>query len=991
MKTDDVRCRFCGKVLRVREGYEGGPILCTGCGTTNTLEPGMLPNVVTPPIRQPLVSDAPAAGRPVEYPAAPAARADEREVDERARSPMLRRGQAVAGNRRLGRFLVYVVLIAAFVGMIRYGYLRWNRSREEKNVADLIALKHEADELAVNGHPQDAFARYDEIEQRFGYYPFTDPQAASSLDEARAHRNLLFDMLLKNARPSAHMTPEESAAARAEASTPMVAGTNGPDGANSPAARPAVPPPAQAAVTPATEPAPVVPTNLHPPAVRTMPLQAGVTDDEIGQSIQRGVDYLIGQFSGGELPAQAGTRNDIQPGTDALCVYALLQAGKTLHDPRLNPRGKFMTECLTHLKAFPLTEPTAVYSRALRASALGLADRGGDDLTALRADVTWLLGQRRSGHFTYNRGSQNQYAWDNSNSQYGVLGVWAGLDAGVEVPDRFWDEVEQHWTTCQLSDGRWGYQMGHAGTYSMTCAGIASLFVAHDNLQTARHGLEVGKDPYLPALQQGLAWLEAEDHSLNYREGAWSPGYNLYALERVGLACGFKRFGNRDWYQILAGDAVGDQQPGGNWGGTIDTAFHLLFLSRGRHPIFMSKLRFTGAWANRPRDLSNLSHFAGRQLEHPLNWQVVDIKTDWTDWTDAPILNLASHEAPIFTDGQIAKLKSFIEAGGLLYTQSDAGSPEFTRFITTLGQRMFPAYAWQDIPANHPLWTSMFKVTQRTPLRCISNGSRLLIVHSPQDISKVWQSAEVQTRPELWQTATNLFIYSVGHSDLKNRLANAHLPEPKDDPSRKLPVARITYDGNWDPEPGAWRRFATWMQYETSWRPVTHEIPMSRLDAAREPFAHLTGAGDGGIHLSAADLRGLRDYVKSGGVVLVDSCGGNLQFVDAVESAVRPLFAEITEPVTDEQPFMAPTLAGMLDVRGPRIREFARLRTSDQTRIDILESGRGCILFSSADITSGLLGTTTWGISGYEPAYATKLMSNLVIWSADRPAAARGP
>ena len=42
------------------------------------------------------------------------------------------------------------------------------------------------------------------------------------------------------------------------------------------------------------------------------------------------------------------------------------------------------------------------------------------------------------------------FPWDNSNSQYGLLGVWAGAEVGIEVPDEYWLDVEKHWLACQL-------------------------------------------------------------------------------------------------------------------------------------------------------------------------------------------------------------------------------------------------------------------------------------------------------------------------------------------------------------------------------------------------------------------------------------------------------------------------------------------------------------------------------------------------------------
>ena len=41
-----------------------------------------------------------------------------------------------------------------------------------------------------------------------------------------------------------------------------------------------------------------------------------------------------------------------------------------------------------------------------------------------------------------------------------------------------------------------------------------------------------------------------------------------------------------------------------------------------------------------------LGAVAGRQLERPLNWQVVGLSVEWQDWLDSPILSIASLSSP---------------------------------------------------------------------------------------------------------------------------------------------------------------------------------------------------------------------------------------------------------------------------------------------------------------------------------------------------------
>jgi len=145
----------------------------------------------------------------------------------------------------------------------------------------------------------------------------------------------------------------------------------------------------------------------------------------------------------------------------------------------------------------------------------------------------------------------------------------------------------------------------------------------------------------------------------------------------------------------------------------------------------MNKLRFDGFWANRPRDMANLSKYVSAEMEQPVNWQVVPISHDWTDWTDCPILYMASHKAPVLTDRDYDNIRSFIQSGGMLYTQADGGELAFSHFVEQMSAKLFPAYEMADLPLNHPLYSVLFHESAKPRLRVLSNGARLLIVHSP--------------------------------------------------------------------------------------------------------------------------------------------------------------------------------------------------------------------------------------------------------------------
>lgn len=732
-----------------------------------------------------------------------------------------------------------------------------------------------------------------------------------------------------------------------------------------------------------------------------------LTDKQIGEAIRKGAHQLLSRFDprshllavdpreGGVSISMMNGRRIVTPvpppqiaGEDILCVYALMQCGEAIDDPQLNLHESPLKDMVASMRAIPLENyHYETYARGLRATALALHNRP-EDRAILKLDAMALVKGSHGGAYTYtdtaapgHSSFELERPWDNSNSQYGLLGVWSAAEAGFEVPDAYWAIVQKHWTETQCANGQWAYNMGfQGGTHSMTCAGLASLLVTYDYLEAPKFGVSVGREPFSPALRRGLAWLEQGSNCIDLNRG----GYNLYGLERVGLASGFKYFGAHDWYRELAAKAVELQEADGSWGPDVETAYHLLFLARGRHPILMNKMRFNGYWANRPRDLGNLARFASRQLERPLNWQVVPIKRDWTDWTDSPILYLASHEAVRLSEEDVAHIRAFVYNGGLLFTQADGESLAFNTFAGQLAHRLFGDYEMTDLPANHPLCSMMFKIRPDPPLKYVTNGSRILMLHSNTDLAKYWQLRDDKHMPFPFEFGTDLFIYAAGKRDLRNRLESSYIPPVKAAPIATIKVARLNYPGNWDPEPAAWTRFSRWFQLDTGYGVNVVQCPLRELTPQTAPIAHLTGTA--AYSPTALEVAAVKRYVESGGVLLVDLCGGTGAFDQQLQGDLfRKAFPDAhSDVISALHPLLNGGRDGMEDLSRPHLRQFAidALGTRGGFPEEIA-AGKGHLIFSSLDITTGLLGTNTWGILGYDPNYAQSLLKNIILWTWD--------
>src|SRR5262249_26868411 len=307
-------------------------------------------------------------------------------------------------------------------------------------------------------------------------------------------------------------------------------------------------------------------------------------------------------------------------------------------------------------------------------------------------------------------------------------------------------ELRDYYTRTQKGGGYWIYSTDYAGmdkpSVTMTVAGLCGLQIASLELNGEREawppkgrvkncGVYGDSLPIAKALQ----WID-KNFAIDLPERAY---YHLYGLERAGRLTGLRFFGEHDWYREGCEYLVKKQEDNGSWkthGGWdrwphVNTSFALLFLSKGRTPVLISKLVHGNwprlehdlDWNNDRNDLRHLTEYLSRSDlfdKKPLAWQTYDImralyarnqtptKDDETaivaDMRQSPILYITGHERPDLRikETETALIKQYVENGGFLFAEACCGDPDFDKRLKAWAKGNWPGHKLQYLEATHP-------------------------------------------------------------------------------------------------------------------------------------------------------------------------------------------------------------------------------------------------------------------------------------------------
>ncbi len=754
-------------------------------------------------------------------------------------------------------------------------------------------------------------------------------------------------------------------------------------------------------------------------------LAQDLNPQQVQEAIDRAVHYLkVHQRRNGAWPAFL--RWDTTP----LVALALLNAG-------VPPEDESLARALNYLRS-KRYERTYLVSLQTMVFCHATPQR---DLNLIRRNAAWLAAHQitkgpKSGTWSYPPGSG-----DKSNTQFAMLALWEAERTlqrfGIPSPvsRHVWRRARLFWQRTQNPDGSWGYLTNEPGTGSMTCAGIASLIIAADRLGSGAARVEgqqvqcCGRYEPDVHIQRGLRWL-ARNFTVHANPN--SPGgrwwlYYLYGLERVGRLTAHRKIGQHDWYREGAAVLIQNQDRlSGFWRGVgpegnhriVSTALALLFLTKGRRPVLVAKLRYgtpnAHLWNSHPNDVGNLTRYVELRWGRDLTWEVYDMnQATAADYLQAPVLFLSGRGMLSLSQEQVEQLRAYLDRGGFLFAEACCDRPgEFDDAFRLLMERVFPEPELQlrRLSPDHEVWFMEEKVGPEYAghLWGVNVGCRTAVIYCDTDLSCYWELSrwgrerklpqQVQQRVQsALSLGLNVVAYATGRKlKYKDMIPRLKLQTARSQAVQRamLVIPKLRHPGSWNAAPGALLSLQRYLKQELGLIVPTDQRTVSLTDQELFGYHMLFMHGRRAFQFTQEEREALRKYLQNGGFILADAVCASEEFAQSFRREMALLFpGKKLQRIPPDHKLFTPAYGGF-DLRVVRRRELSKPNPSQPVGVQEhvrqvppelegleLEPGRYCVIFSPLDLSCALESQGVVPCRGYVREDAARLAINIVLYS----------
>ncbi len=717
-------------------------------------------------------------------------------------------------------------------------------------------------------------------------------------------------------------------------------------------------------------------------------------------------------------------------GTESLFVLANLAYGQNLRSPQFRA-------ALAYIEGL---NPQTVYTRSIRAMVYArLANQGYGK--RLDEDVKWIISQQTaSGGWGYGKGHDMvkfSPDWtDLSNAQMALLALRDAADAGASIPPVVWRKARAYLLACQNPDGGWGYtgsgesagQVRTASYGTMTACGAASALLlsgkiaAIDQSAAGAGALAADVTPTttrpanspgdMEQIDKACKWL-ADRMSLEAvpkkppELGDQWLGYYLFALIRVQESLGRRELGDQGkWYQAIATELINRQDRTGPWldaqivdpqerlrQAIVPTCFAVMCLARCYQPVLINKLAMD---SSDQFDIDNLARRMSLSLDLPGAWQSVSAADLPSVIRDAPILFISGSGKGSFGPAMDEPIRRFIQGGGSVVVQPFSRDALFFQAAQDYFVKLFPSYKSVRLDSEHPVYTLRYKMPpgKRPGLIGIGDYARTRIFILENDLGGEWYAERFADAPEGMRLMGNIILYTTDQQWLDGRLRPPPAEAKTAMPLKRIEVARVKHNGDWDACPLALQRLGEALTQGLSIG-IDEQPPVDLGTPAPAGIKLLWLTGSVSPELDAVQRANLLKFLDAGGTLFVDPAVGNPKFTADVTALLQAVFGEknlrrlpaahglmtgdfaggigndLTKPDPNRQQFTQALMKELQDNRQPMLPIVMGVDRND----------RLAVIFSQYGVSCPLEGVPIYGCRGLATLDARRLACNVVLYA----------
>lgn len=319
-------------------------------------------------------------------------------------------------------------------------------------------------------------------------------------------------------------------------------------------------------------------------------------------------------------------------------------------------------------------------------------------------------------------------------------------------------------------------------------------------------------------------------------------------------------------------------------------------------------------WQTTIIDLERWVAFTNSQLAQRYRFVNTDFARFSYDPAELPILYFTGWKPlPRFDEATIQRLRNYLLDGGTWLVHSNCGRSEFNDSFRREIARIFPDRELAAIPTDHPLYAAFHPIdTMRVRkgteawkqippyLEVVNIGTRAAVIFSPIDLSCGWNA---QTHPipggvlydqaDALKLASNIMTYCLAEYQYGRFFAHQKVYHQAADATRdQLVLGQVVHNGDWDPTPHGLPNLLKTIDQSTTLSVQFKRVPVDLESGDIFAFPVLYLVGQRSFSFSEAARRRLREYLDSGGAMLVDCAAGASEFDRAFRGELAKLYPD---------------------------------------------------------------------------------------------------